>query len=82
MDEENFDFEFATARVLGRDIATTSASSTLSYITNILKIEADADGALRLVSTLKSLISIENQENRLLKIIQNIRMGIEDIVKK
>ncbi|MEN8194773.1 MAG: hypothetical protein ABFS12_18275 [Bacteroidota bacterium] len=76
LDEDNFDYELASARVLGRDIARTVMKETLNWIVRILKREISPDDEFRLIGDLTAMISAENPSDIALSYLESVYKGI------
>lgn len=77
-DDEEFDFEKAGARILGRDIKTSSARSTLDYIRDIIEKELKPESNFRLVRALIGNIIEKDEISKINSIIEEVLKGIND----
>lgn len=81
LEMDEFDYEQAAARVIGRDIARCSHSKTLTYITNLLKLEIDPNGQNKLAHSILANHTGYNEIDQVNSLIVNLITGIEDIIK-
>jgi len=78
LDEDEFKFNLAGARMLGRDISRIISQDTKQAIIEILESETDDNGKLKLVSQMKDRASDEiSDEVRLNQLIE-LKTGIEE----
>ena len=79
-EEENYDYELAGARLLGRDIARTSYPHTKTAILRILESQTGEQEDYPLVDEMRDGRTAEGdvfEEN--LKLLEILKQGIEDI---
>lgn len=79
--DENFDYIFTGARLLGRDIAKNFQKGTLKYLMKILNEEIADNDRYRLVEDMmKSKAISEGKDfDYFLKLLQNIKLGLSDM---
>lgn len=76
LQEDGFDYELASARILGRDIAKTLMKNTLNSIEKILTKEINPDNEFRLINDFSSMIFADNPSEMALSYLENIHRGI------
>ncbi|RLB80933.1 MAG: hypothetical protein DRH17_10575 [Deltaproteobacteria bacterium] len=81
METEGFDFEFAGARLLGRDMAEIMSSKTKKTVLDILTINTDPDKNDSLIIAVSNYLPDKNYE-RSLNFLQNLKTGILDKKKR
>jgi predicted nucleotidyltransferase len=77
MEAEDFDFEFAGARLLGRDMAEIMSSKTKKTVLDILTKNTDPDRNDSLIIKVAEYLPDKNYENAL-KFLENLKIGILD----
>lgn len=70
LDETDFDYETAAARMLGRDIAHICCDASREAAIGILTRESDVDGQLTLVS------AMPGEAGRALRLVENVKQGL------
>lgn len=78
-EEEHFDYEMASARILGRDIAKIAGAETLSLLLTILERETKEDSNFRLVTDMNrnsNLFEERFEQNR--SILLQLKLGRTD----
>ena len=81
-EEEEFDFERASARLLGRDVRKISSAETLRAILNILESETSENSQFRLLSDMsgKELTGEPTSEKNLM-LLKQFKKGIKEEMK-
>lgn len=77
METEDFDYEFAGARLLGRDMAGIMSSQTKKTVLDILTVNTNPDENDGLIIAITDYLPNKSYE-RALKLLQNLRKGILD----
>jgi len=77
LETEDFDYEFAGARLLGRDMAGIMSSQTKKTVLNILTVNTNPDENDGLIIAITDYLPDKSYE-RALKLLQNLRKGILD----
>ncbi len=77
MEAEDFDFDFAGARLLGRDMAEIMSPKTKKTVLDILAHNTDPDTNDSLIIAVANHLSDKDYE-RALKFLQNLKKGILD----
>ncbi len=77
METEAFDYEFAGARLLGRDMADIMSSQTKKTVLDILTVNTNPDENDGLIIAIIDYLPDKSYE-RALKLLQNLRKGILD----
>lgn len=77
MEAEDFDYEFAGARLLGRDMAGIMSSQTKKTVLEILTVNTNPDENDGLIIAITDYLPDKSYE-RALKLLQNLRKGILD----
>lgn len=75
MEADNFDFEFAGARLLGHDMAAIMGSKTKKAVLDILTNNTDPDNNDSLIIKVAEYLPGKNYE-KALRLLQNLKMGI------
>jgi predicted nucleotidyltransferase len=79
VDDEDFDYELASARILGRDIAQIATTLTQDRIEAILLRETSDDGGFALVNAMVQGPALEpDRFDRNLESLKALRMGLLD----
>lgn len=80
--DDQFDYETASARLLGRDVASITEERTLQYLIQVLENETGEQARYRLVEDMiKSdnlLINADKKYNHCLKLIEQFKLGVFD----
>lgn len=80
LQEENFDIINASIRLLGRDMARIPGPDTLSTVRTILDGETGEQSQYRLVlDMIKGTPAIEDKFDAILKQLEKLRMGINEV---
>jgi predicted nucleotidyltransferase len=81
---ENFDFTFTGARLLGRDIARVFNNKTLNYVLNILDDEINDRRNYRLIRDMMrpQRLTEESKFDYYLKILISLQTGIKETIKE
>jgi predicted nucleotidyltransferase len=77
MEEADFDFEYAGARLLGRDMAKMMSSHTQESVLDILNVNTDPEKNDSLIIAVTNFLPGKNYESAL-KFLQNLKAGILD----
>lgn len=83
VDIEGFDYIYAGARLLGRDVASIGKPETIERIREILAMETAGEGQYRLIQTMMAARSVSDEESgnrfdELLTLLRELLKGIED----
>jgi len=81
METDDFDFEYAGARLIGRDMAEMMSSKTKKAVLDILTNNTDPDKNDSLIIKVAEYLPDKNYE-RALKFLQNLKTGILDKKKE
>lgn len=77
--DDNFDYDVASARILGRDIARIASSRTRDHIEAILLRETSDSGGFALINAMIERPMLEpNRFDRMLELLKALRMGVLD----
>ena len=77
--DEEFDYEYAGARLLGRDIESIANPQTLQFIVDVLNMQTSDDSDFRLVSDMIGFgIDTEFEFDRVLQLLEYLKDGILD----
>ncbi|MCK5087718.1 MAG: hypothetical protein KAQ90_09360, partial [Melioribacteraceae bacterium] len=79
LEANDFDFETAAARILGRDISRFSTQKTLKYIGEIFERETNPEKEYRLARALINSTVYDDELEKAILLIDNIRQGIQDL---
>ena len=80
--EDDFDYERASARLLGRDMAGISYPKTLKAIMKILNQETSNQSRYRLIEDMIDFKYLENDFEEILQLIEHLKIGILERFKK
>ena len=79
LEGEDFDFELASARLLGRDIAKIMSDGTRGIVVQILERETSEQGGFRLLTDMAhSLPRTDQAFEQALRLLDALRMGVEE----
>jgi predicted nucleotidyltransferase len=82
IEADNFDYECAGARLLGRDIASIASPEVLELLESILKAQTSDDSDFTLIRDMMTNIGeSEYRFNQVLEFLKYLRAGLEDIKK-
>ena len=77
--EEEFDYDKASARILGRDIAQIATSDTISVLLEILERETNSKSEFRLITDmLKGRGSLEDYFEPTRTLLVQLKLGITE----
>lgn len=82
LDDPEFDYEYASARILGRDIAAIMSSENRSIIERILTEETNEVGQLRLATEMTSSAHFHDETERALIMLRQLWQGIKDRARR
>lgn len=79
--EEEYEFEYAGARLLGRDLAKIAKPETVQAIMDILEMETNEQSQYRLVAEMSAtrIAEAERFEDRL-KLLLKLKQGISEVI--
>jgi predicted nucleotidyltransferase len=82
VEAEDFDYECAGARLLGRDIASIASHNVLELLDSILKAQTSDDSNITLIRDMMASIGeSEYRFNQVLKFLKYLRAGLKDFKK-
>jgi len=79
--EDDFDYEQASARLLGRDIAKILTPSLKDFIIEILNQETNADYRLITNMMKNTQVFTDDDFEKNLRLVENLKKGIQDIIR-
>ncbi|MBA3806281.1 MAG: nucleotidyl transferase AbiEii/AbiGii toxin family protein [Acidobacteria bacterium] len=80
LEDPEFDYEHASARILGRDVAAIMSKESRSIIERILAEETNEAGQLRLATEMTGGAHFRGETERALIMLRQLRQGIKDRV--
>ena len=80
--EDDFDYERASARLLGRDMAAMSNPKTLETIIEILDQETGDQSLYRLIQDMRDNKYFQNDFDEFLQLLKHLKTGILERLKK
>lgn len=78
LDDPEFDYEQASARILGRDMAAIMSDESRSTVERVLAEETDEAGRLRLATEMTSSGHLHGETERALIMLRRLWQGIKD----
>jgi predicted nucleotidyltransferase len=82
IETDDFDYECAAARLMGRDMASIASQQALIEIDRILTLETNDDSDYRLISDMLGIgTEREYHFDEVLRLIVNLKKGIKDIIR-
>jgi predicted nucleotidyltransferase len=79
---DDFDYERASARLLGRDMATISYPKTLEAIVEVLNRETGNQSHYRLIEDMINFKYLENDFEEILQLLEHLKIGVLERYKK
>lgn len=80
--EEDFDYERASARLLGRDMAEISNPNTLETVLEILNQETGDQSHYRLIQDMRDKKYFQNDFDKILELLEHLKTGMIERFKK
>ncbi|MBW1702067.1 MAG: nucleotidyl transferase AbiEii/AbiGii toxin family protein [Deltaproteobacteria bacterium] len=79
---DDFDYERASARLLGRDMAAISYPKTLEAIIEILNQETGDQSHYRLIENMRDIKNLQNDFEEILQLLEHLKIGVLERYKK
>ncbi|MDT7806361.1 MAG: hypothetical protein QOJ70_174 [Acidobacteriota bacterium] len=82
LDDPEFDYEHASARILGRDMAMIMSGESRSIIERVLAEEMNEVGQLRMATEMTSGAHFRGETERALIMLRQLRQGVKDRARR